>query len=300
MYNSLQLGNSLVLKLSYPKNSFSEYGLVIVQWFEGLTEILRCAWPFLLQELTVAVYDHLRVPSHRGCRAEVSASSNSSHYTPDDRDQTDGTSNYQHSSCQTRAESEKRHGVKNHQGCDTGRTDSKVSTKMHVLGVDLDETLIKRSQDANPYPANITFRVADVMKEEHQRLVLEPYLRENGKNKFDLVTCFSVTLWIHLNHGDAGLKDFLRYVSDMCHFLIIEPQPWKCYRTATRRMRKLKCPAFEHYDKLAWRENVDEGIVKYLTVECGMTLLETFGQTEWDRTVCILENKTPDQQVRLK
>jgi hypothetical protein len=37
-------------------------------------------------------------------------------------------------------------------------------------------------------------------------------------------------MWIHLNHGDDGLWAFLEQVSSMTDHLIVEPQPWKCYR----------------------------------------------------------------------
>ena len=45
---------------------------------------------------------------------------------------------------------------------------------------------------------------------------------------------FSVTMWIHLHHGDEGLERFLRLVSEVGEFILLEPQPWKCYQTAAR------------------------------------------------------------------
>jgi hypothetical protein len=44
----------------------------------------------------------------------------------------------------------------------------------------------------------------------------------------------SVTMWIHLNHGDDGLSRFLEVVASYTHYLLLEPQPWKCYQTAAR------------------------------------------------------------------
>uniref|UniRef100_A0A8D8QSC4 RNA methyltransferase n=1 Tax=Cacopsylla melanoneura TaxID=428564 RepID=A0A8D8QSC4_9HEMI len=56
--------------------------------------------------------------------------------------------------------------------------------------------------------------------------------------KFDIVFCFSVTMWIHLNHGDQGLLDFLEKISSLGKYLVLENQLWKCYRNAQRRIVK--------------------------------------------------------------
>ena len=97
-------------------------------------------------------------------------------------------------------------------------------------------------------------------------------------------------MWVHLNEGDTGLRSFLDYVSSIGRFLVVEPQPWKCYRSAIRRTKKLKCRQYELFDTLGWRQNVDSDIECYLREHCGMKLLERFGQTEWERMVCMLES----------
>ena len=48
------------------------------------------------------------------------------------------------------------------------------------------------------------------------------------------------------NHGDEGMDAFFRKVSRLADLVLLEPQPWKCYRTAARRMRKLGQPEFAH------------------------------------------------------
>ena len=37
---------------------------------------------------------------------------------------------------------------------------------------------------------------------------LEKYLNKFDRDQFDVIFCFSVSMWIHLNHGDQGLKTF--------------------------------------------------------------------------------------------
>jgi hypothetical protein len=41
-------------------------------------------------------------------------------------------------------------------------------------------------------------------------------------------------MWIHLNHGDEGLTKFLEVVASYSKYILLEPQPWKCYQTAAR------------------------------------------------------------------
>ncbi|GMF22623.1 unnamed protein product [Phytophthora fragariaefolia] len=117
-------------------------------------------------------------------------------------------------------------------------TEEELATRktLMVLGVDIDEVLIAR---AAKKPVQLTagdavqFRHVDVMTSKFSK-ELSPFLelakRSTAQRKFDLITCFSVTMWIHLNNGDDGLWKFLETVSDMTEYLIIEPQTWKCYR----------------------------------------------------------------------
>jgi hypothetical protein len=117
-------------------------------------------------------------------------------------------------------------------------TEEELATRnpLVVLGVDIDEVLIER---AAKKPMQFTegdavqFRHVDVMTSKFSKEIA-PFLalakRSTAERKFDLITCFSVTMWIHLNNGDDGLWKFLETVSDMTEHLIIEPQTWKCYR----------------------------------------------------------------------
>lgn len=106
-----------------------------------------------------------------------------------------------------------------------------------VLGVDIDGVLITRAKKKTAALASgdtVEFLHVDVMTTDFNKQVgafLEQAKRPpTAPRKFDLVTCFSVTMWIHLNHGDDGLWRFLGTVSDMTEHLLVEPQPWKCYR----------------------------------------------------------------------
>ncbi|KAL3673664.1 hypothetical protein V7S43_001362 [Phytophthora oleae] len=105
-----------------------------------------------------------------------------------------------------------------------------------ALGVDIDEVLIERAAKKPVQLSEgdaVQFRHVDVMTSKFSKEIapfVEQAKRSAAERKFDLITCFSVTMWIHLNNGDDGLWKFLETVSDMTEHLIIEPQMWKCYR----------------------------------------------------------------------
>ena len=185
-------------------------------------------------------------------------------------------------------------------------TETTATVPCRVLGVDIDPVLIERANSKyETQSSNVTFATCDLMQQcigegtaptdtdnPITRFLTQGGSERNTQDKFDLVCCFSVTLWIHLNNGDEGLKAFLKYVSKKARFLLLEPQPWKCYKTAVRRMKKLDCDPFEHFKELQWRETVDTDICTFLEKECGMRLQEKFGQTDWERVVCLFESET--------
>ncbi|CAG9767902.1 unnamed protein product [Ceutorhynchus assimilis] len=154
------------------------------------------------------------------------------------------------------------------------------SSNCKVLGIDIDPTLIKRASEKNSIE-NITFKCLDIMTEPEAN-----YLT-NSNNKFDIIFCFSITMWIHLNHGDEGLKKFLKKVSNLTNMLVIEPQPWKCYKTAVKRFNK----GFPQFENLKIRQNVEEEIEKYILNCCDMGKLGESDRTEWGRKLLFFQRQ---------
>ncbi|NWH84125.1 BN3D2 methyltransferase, partial [Aegithalos caudatus] len=111
--------------------------------------------------------------------------------------------------------------------------------ELKLLCCDIDPELIRRAQQSSPFPSSISFANLDIMDPESREPFLNSFLRRFGRSSFDIGFCMSVTMWIHLNHGDRGLLELLALLGSLCTFLLVEPQPWRCYRAAARRLRRL-------------------------------------------------------------
>ncbi|XP_010794786.1 pre-miRNA 5'-monophosphate methyltransferase [Notothenia coriiceps] len=158
--------------------------------------------------------------------------------------------------------------------------------KVNLLGFDLDETLIQRAQQSNPLPSSISFIPLDITKDADQ---LQDYLNQHGGSHFHLCLCLAVTMWVHLNHGDAGLLQLLSHLASISQHLLLEAQPWKCYRSAARRLRKLGRSDFDHFKSLKIRGDVAEQAREHLERHCGMELIQSFGSTTWDRKLLLFK-----------
>jgi 7SK snRNA methylphosphate capping enzyme len=88
---------------------------------------------------------------------------------------------------------------------------------------------------------------------------------------YDVVVCFSVTKWIHLNWGDGGLRTLFQRVYDMlpsAGLFILEPQPWKSYKKKYHLTETTKT----HFKSIEMRPSE---FVAYLTEVLGFHLLDT-------------------------
>ncbi|GAA5860357.1 hypothetical protein JCM3774_000390 [Rhodotorula dairenensis] len=117
-----------------------------------------------------------------------------------------------------------------------------------AIGVDIDPLLI---DDANENAklvdaglegslgkGRLAFFAGDVMREGWFDVEREPRLAG-----IDTVTLFSITKWLHLHNGDAGMR---RLFSSLHAFLpaggvlVVEPQEWDNYRRAVKKNRDLR------------------------------------------------------------
>eukprot|EP01032_Pedospumella_encystans_P022635 gene22635-25643_t len=135
-----------------------------------------------------------------------------------------------------------------------------------LLGIDLDSSLIdlavaKYVSADNATP--IAFAPINFMDSEASKVFLDKYLIDLSSTLkkevvgFSMVCLFSITMWIHLNFGDDGLVDFLARSADLLTplgSLVVEPQPWKCYKAADKRCRKLGITRPLHFSALQIRD----------------------------------------------
>ncbi|XP_037371261.1 RNA 5'-monophosphate methyltransferase [Talpa occidentalis] len=172
-----------------------------------------------------------------------------------------------------------------------GETCSDVSGELRFLCCDIDPVLVERAEKECPFPDALTFITLDFMNQSTRKVLLSSFLSQFGRSVFDIGFCMSVTMWIHLNHGDQGLWEFLAHLSSLCRYLLVEPQPWKCYRAAARRVRKLGLHNFDHFRSLAIRGDMANQIIQLLTQDHGMELVCCFGSTSWDRSLLLFRAK---------
>lgn len=134
----------------------------------------------------------------------------------------------------------------------------------------------------------ITFHCLDIMDLHKRDEIIKWYLSKNNVTKFEVVFCFSTTMWIHLNYGDDGLKEFLQYISNITKLLVVEPQPWKCYRTAVKRMKQNNFE-FPFYNSLKIREDIEEKIESIL-LENNLEKVGESIRTDWERKLLFFKN----------
>lgn len=168
----------------------------------------------------------------------------------------------------------------------------KTQRRVIVLGIDIDPTLIERAKEANRYHANVFYSCYNVMEYGSGENCIANHLESYAKTQFDVVCCFSITMWIHLNNGDDGLMRFLELVAQISEILIIEPQPWKCYQKAVRRMNRAGAQnTFPLYKSLTIRNDVENHIKIHLMNNKQLHVIFESDPTKWKRKICMYRRK---------
>lgn len=162
--------------------------------------------------------------------------------------------------------------------------------KCTMFGIDIDDELIDRANAKAKdqlLESNVHFQAINIMDTDCDKI--ESHMRNHQCERFHLVTAFSVTMWIHLNYDDIGLRTFLRRISSISNVVIIEPQNWKSYKNAVKRSRKLELDKPKYFDHLKLRDDIHDQIIKFLNedVDCKFDKYETLGQDTWGRSLHI-------------
>lgn len=159
-----------------------------------------------------------------------------------------------------------------------------ITSNVRILGIDLDSTLICRAQEKIKEGQEISFKCVDIMNNS-QKIIIENYLTTNSSNQnlFDVIFCFSTSMWIHLNYGDSGLKTFLKFICEKTKMIVIEPQPWKCYKTAVKRL-KLANDEFPYFKELQIRTDIEYFIEEFI-LKYGFNKIHESPSSEWGRKI---------------
>jgi len=84
---------------------------------------------------------------------------------------------------------------------------------------------------SDAFPHNVTFRTTDWVQDTP------------ADDEYDVVIAFSITKWIHLNHGDEGVTTLFRRAHRALTpggAFIVEPQAWETYGKARRMDPRLR------------------------------------------------------------
>jgi len=183
-------------------------------------------------------------------------------------------------------------------GCNSGDLSIELSnllqqiTKLPVslLGIDIDEVLIAKANSKPPSQGHVThkFVAIDVVAESSTFLSTM-----DSFGVCDFVSCFSTTMWVHLNYGDEGLLKFLDLlISSTRNYLLIEPQENRSYRNANKRLRKMGADEFDlaSFQLRLGEGGVEERIRRHI-VESGFVEVpfEADTTTHWGRTLSLYQ-----------
>ncbi len=143
-----------------------------------------------------------------------------------------------------------------------------------LLGIDIDSSLIELANSKycnegnknNTNNTHISFEAFSFMDSTTTDDYFKKYFKQHNITGFNFISMFSITMWIHLNHNDIGLLNFIdqgvKYLTTQGSILI-EPQPWKCYKNANKRCRKLGLTKPLYLDQIKLKD-IDKEIISYL------------------------------------
>jgi 7SK snRNA methylphosphate capping enzyme len=135
-------------------------------------------------------------------------------------------------------------------GCNDGTFTLQLHTfytPAYIKGLDIDPSLIRKAKNTlkqylsirvNEYPITCPKTYGYLVHDHHDiefqcsDIVTEPI---NIHEKYDTILALSITKWIHLSKGDAGLKLFFRKCYQMLKrggLFILEPQTWESYKNS--------------------------------------------------------------------
>lgn len=186
----------------------------------------------------------------------------------------------------------------------TAITSQHTGENVVCIGLDLDADLIRRAQIKVEQDTKLLlpkiqaeFSVLDVL---HEDIVLKETLActtdcstASFNYNADFTTMFSTTMWIHIHGGDEGLREVLQKMCTMTRYwILLEPQPSKCYGRAAFRLRRLGLPPLDvSNERLRLRPTIEDAIedimkefhFERVELANGMKSERVETKTQWNR-----------------
>ncbi|XP_076472760.1 uncharacterized protein LOC143302112 [Babylonia areolata] len=109
------------------------------------------------------------------------------------------------------------------------------------------EPLPALTNQSNIFPKNVMFMQGNYVLKSDKEL-------DHVKEEYDTILALSITKWIHLNHGDEGLKRVFHRMFQQLRpggRLVLEPQTWASYR----RRKKLSATIYKNYNSIRLKPN---------------------------------------------
>ncbi|XP_073679226.1 7SK snRNA methylphosphate capping enzyme-like [Garra rufa] len=116
------------------------------------------------------------------------------------------------------------------------------------------------------FPSNIHFLKGDYVPDSEEAAVSQCA-------EYDVILCLSLTKWVHLNYGDAGIRRLFQRI--FRHLLpggvlILEPQPWTSYS----RRKRLTEVTYRNYRSIRLKP---DKFSSFLTTDVGFSSYELIG-----------------------
>uniref|UniRef100_A0A182RBL7 RNA methyltransferase n=1 Tax=Anopheles funestus TaxID=62324 RepID=A0A182RBL7_ANOFN len=188
-------------------------------------------------------------------------------------------------------------------GCNSGQFTAKVceileqvsdGKRVRAVGVDIDQELCDRASAAFRDIEFISGNLLNIASQESTSNddPIERCMMRLGIEQFDVICCFSVLMYIHLNGGDEGLRRVLDYVCDKGKFLILELQAWHKYRDQVRRLKRDADQTYPLYEGLTWRGGsgvLENHIKDYIRSKGFEMVSESSEKSEFDRQLIFFQ-----------
>lgn len=120
-------------------------------------------------------------------------------------------------------------------GCNSGVITIHIAKKFgcrSILGIDIDSQRIEDGYWNLRHTSRQEKELSATVSFQKENFVLNPY--PPPEQHYDTILCLSVTKWIHLNWGDAGLITLFTKIWKLLQpggILVLEPQPWRSYES---------------------------------------------------------------------